>query len=145
MPLVHRNLPSACIRRKNSARQYSLLHLRTTAAGISRENQSFSLPATLGSAPDIAQAVLRTKGVVLDSLVEDRLVAEAGRSKQREVIDQLRAAKQRYTQLSMEAPKDFSAEARQVERPNWRSELHKSNSLSPWPGKSAAWVTPDAP
>ena len=74
----------------------------------------FTLVATLGSAPDIAQAILHNKGVVLDSLLEDRLVAEASKdAKQREVIDQLRAAKQRYTQLLMEVPKDFSAEARQ--------------------------------
>ena len=70
--------------------------------------------ATLGSAPDIAQAVLHNKGVVLDSLLEDRLVAEASKdAKQREVIDQLRAAKQLYTRLLMEVPKDFSTEARQ--------------------------------
>ena len=74
----------------------------------------FTLPATLGSAPDIARAILHTKGVVLDSLLEDRLAAEASKeAKQREVIDQLRAAKQRYTQLLMELPKDFSAEAQQ--------------------------------
>ena len=74
----------------------------------------FTLVATLGSAPDIAQAILHNKGVVLDSLLEDRLVAEASKdAKQREVIDQLRAAKQRYTQLLMEVPRDFSAEARQ--------------------------------
>ena len=74
----------------------------------------FTLSATLGSAPDIANAILRNKGVVLDSLLEDRLVAEASEDpKQREVIDQLRTAKQRYTQLSMELPKDISAEARQ--------------------------------
>ena len=55
----------------------------------------FALVATLGSAPDIAQAVLHNKGVVLDSLLEDRLVAEASKdAKQRGVIDQLRAAKQ---------------------------------------------------
>ena len=72
------------------------------------------MPATLGSAPDIARAILHTKGVVLDSLLEDRLAAEASKeAKQREVIDQLRAAKQRYTQLLMELPKDFSAEAQQ--------------------------------
>ena len=74
----------------------------------------FTLVATLGSAPDIAQVILHNKGVVLDSLLEDRLVAEASKDqKQREVIDQLRAAKQRYTQLLLEVPKDFSAEARQ--------------------------------
>ena len=74
----------------------------------------FTLLATLGSAPDIAQAVLHNKGVVLDSMLEDRLVAEASKdAKQREVIDQMRAAKQLYTRLSMEVPKDFSTEARQ--------------------------------
>ena len=51
--------------------------------------------------------------MVLDSLLEDRLVAEASKdTKQREAIDQLRAAKQRFTQLLMELPKDFSTEAR---------------------------------
>ena len=74
----------------------------------------FTLLATLGSAPDIAQALVHNKGVVLDSVLEDRLVAEASKdAKQREVIDQLRAAKQLYTRLSIEVPKDFSTEARQ--------------------------------
>ena len=73
----------------------------------------FTLLATLGSAPDIAQAILRNKGVVLDSVLEDRLVAEASKdAKQREVIDQLRAAKQRAAQLLMEVPREFSTEAR---------------------------------
>ena len=41
-------------------------------------------------------------------------MAEASKdAKQREVIDQLRAAKQLYTRLLMEVPKDFSTEARQ--------------------------------
>jgi hypothetical protein len=34
-------------------------------------------------------------------------------SKQREVIDQLRASKQRYTRGLMELPRDFSEDARQ--------------------------------
>jgi tetratricopeptide repeat protein len=60
----------------------------------------FRLLATLGSAPDIAQALLH-KGVMLDSLLEDRLVAEASRdAKRREVIDELRAAKQRLLPIS---------------------------------------------
>ena len=37
----------------------------------------YTLFATLGSAAELAQTVLRQKGVVLDSLLEDRLVAEA--------------------------------------------------------------------
>jgi tetratricopeptide (TPR) repeat protein len=65
--------------------------------------------AMLGSAAELAQTVLRRKGVVLDSLLEDRLVAEASSDpKQREIIAQLRAAKQRLMQLVLEVPKDLS-------------------------------------
>jgi CHAT domain-containing protein/Flp pilus assembly protein TadD len=74
----------------------------------------YNLPATLGNAPELAETVLRQKGVVLDSLLEDRLVAEASSDpKQREIIEQLRAAKQRLTKLLMEVPKDLSEQARQ--------------------------------
>ena len=49
---------------------------------------------------------------MLDSLLEDRLVAEAsGDAKQREIIEQLRADKQRLTQLQLEEPKDLSEQA----------------------------------
>jgi tetratricopeptide (TPR) repeat protein len=72
----------------------------------------YALLATLGNAPELAETVLRQKGVVLDSLLEDRLVAEAsGDPKQRETIEQLRAAKQRLTQLQLEVPKDLSEQA----------------------------------
>ena len=76
----------------------------------------YTLLATLGSAAELAQTVLRQKGVVLDSLLEDRLVAEASSDpKQREIIEQLRAAKQRLMQLVLEVPKDLS-EAAQKKR-----------------------------
>ena len=76
----------------------------------------YTLFATLGSAAELAQTVLRQKGVVLDSLLEDRLVAEASADpKQREIITQLRAAKQRLMQLVLEVPKDLS-EAAQKQR-----------------------------
>ena len=72
----------------------------------------YSLPGTLGNAPELAEVVLRQKGVVLDSLLEDRLVAEAsGDPRQREIIEQLRAATQRLTQLQLEVPKDLSEQA----------------------------------
>jgi len=72
--------------------------------------------ATLGNAVELAQTVLRQKGIVLDSLLEDRLVAEASADpKQREIIGQLRAAKQRLMQLVLEVPKDLS-EAAQKQR-----------------------------
>jgi tetratricopeptide (TPR) repeat protein len=76
----------------------------------------YTLFATLGSAAELAQAVLRQKGVVLDSLLEDRLVAEASADlKQREIITQLRGAKQRLMQFAIEVPKDLS-EAGQKQR-----------------------------
>jgi CHAT domain-containing protein len=79
-----------------------------------KTTQPYGLAGTLGSAPELAEAVLRQKGVVLDSLLEDRLVAEAsGDLKQHEVIEQLRAAKQRLTQLQLGVPKDLSEQARQ--------------------------------
>jgi tetratricopeptide (TPR) repeat protein/CHAT domain-containing protein len=69
----------------------------------------YALFATLGNAAELAQTVLRQKGVVLDSLLEDRLVAEASSDpKQREIIAQLRAEKQRLMQLVLEVPKDLS-------------------------------------
>jgi CHAT domain-containing protein/Tfp pilus assembly protein PilF len=71
----------------------------------------YGVPGTLGNAPELAERVLRLKGVVLDSLLEDRLVAgSSGDPKQREIIEQLRAAKQRLTQLQLEAPEDLSAQ-----------------------------------
>ena len=74
----------------------------------------YSLAAALGSASDLAELVLRHKGVVLDSLLEDRLVAEAsGDPKQHLMVDELRSAKQRLTKLVMEVPQDLSEQARQ--------------------------------
>ena len=41
------------------------------------EREPFFLFATIGSAPDVAQALLRYKGTVLDSMVEDSRLAES--------------------------------------------------------------------
>jgi CHAT domain-containing protein/Tfp pilus assembly protein PilF len=74
----------------------------------------YTLHATLGDAPELAEVVLRRKGVVLDSLLEDRLVAEAsGDPKQRASVDDLSSAKQRLSKLILEVPEDFSESARQ--------------------------------
>jgi tetratricopeptide (TPR) repeat protein len=89
----------------------------------------YTLPATLGNAPELAETVLRQKGVVLDSLLEDRLVAEAGGDpKQREIIEQLRAAKQQLTQLQLDIPKDLSDRAqkqRAAEKEKLSSEVEQ--------------------
>ncbi|HEX7516919.1 MAG TPA: tetratricopeptide repeat protein [Chthoniobacterales bacterium] len=76
--------------------------------------QPYTLFAMLGRAPELADALLRYKGIVLDSLLEDRLVAEASNDPgQREMIDHARSVKQRLWQLELEIPKDLSPEAQQ--------------------------------
>jgi tetratricopeptide (TPR) repeat protein len=94
-----------------------------------KTTEPYDLPGTLGNAPELAEVVLRQKGVVLDSLLEDRLVAEAsGDPKQREIIERLRAAKQRLTQLQLEVPKDLSEQAqkqRAAEKENLSGEVEQ--------------------
>jgi CHAT domain-containing protein/Tfp pilus assembly protein PilF len=84
--------------------------------GFLRTQRPYSLLATLQAGAPMAQAILRRKGIVLDSLLEDRLVAEAsGDPRRRGVVEQLRAVKQRLMQLILEMPKDLS-EAAQKKR-----------------------------
>lgn len=72
----------------------------------------YAFPATMGNAVELAEIIVRHKGVVLDSLVEDRLVAEASlEPHKRRIIVQLRINKQRLMQLQLETPKDFSQES----------------------------------
>jgi tetratricopeptide (TPR) repeat protein len=74
----------------------------------------YSILASLGNATELAQVVLRQKGLVLDSLLEDRLFAQASADpRQREAIDQLRRAKERLTQLLLEVPKDLTEAKRE--------------------------------
>ena len=77
-----------------------------------KTTRPYTLPAILGNGPELAQLILRRKGIVLDSLLEDRLVAETSNDpRQRETINQLRAAKQQLMQLLLEVPKDVSQTA----------------------------------
>jgi tetratricopeptide (TPR) repeat protein len=71
----------------------------------------YILFATLNDAPDLALAVLRHKGVVLDSLLEDKVVTRASTDPEyQSLIEQLEPAKRRLTQLTMMVPKTFSVE-----------------------------------
>ena len=84
-----------------------------------RTTHPYDLPATLGTAPELAETVLRQKGVVLDSLLEDRLVAEASEDpKQHAAVNELCSAKQRLMQLRLETPKDIS----EVALKKWEAE-----------------------
>ena len=58
-----------------------------------------------GSEVDLADAILRYKGVVLDSLIEDRLVAEASKESQdRDLVGRLTADKRQLGQLQLQTP-----------------------------------------
>jgi len=77
-----------------------------------RTQRPYSLLATMQATAPMAEAILRRKGIVLDSLLEDRLVAEAsGDPKKRLIVDELRSAKQRLTQSQQDVPKDLSDRA----------------------------------
>src|SRR6516164_8714839 len=56
------------------------------------------------SEADLASAVLRYKGVVLDSIIEDRLLAEAGKENQdRDLVGRLTADKSQLGQLLLQS------------------------------------------
>jgi tetratricopeptide (TPR) repeat protein len=75
------------------------------------QNDPYILFASLNNAPRVALAILRHKGVVLDSLLEDRIVAEASQNPEdRALIERLGPAKQQLTQLLMTVPKDLKPE-----------------------------------
>jgi CHAT domain-containing protein len=116
----------------DTSRQFDAIALarrRVTAAGIllgnilsftserqrlefQKTTDPYSLLATLGRALELAETVLRNKGIVLDSLLEDRLVAEASNdARQREKVVRLRTAKQRLMQLLLETPTATSPDA----------------------------------
>jgi tetratricopeptide (TPR) repeat protein len=74
-----------------------------------KTEQPYNFFGTLGSAPELAEVVLRRKGIVLDSLLEDRLIAEASQDpKQHEIVNELRSAKERLLQWQLETPKGAS-------------------------------------
>ncbi len=83
-------------------------------------------PYTLFAALDqtdalLASAVLHYKGVVLDSIIEDRLVAETSKEEaNRELVEQLKTKKRTLSQLSLQtasvSPKEASERVEAVEQ-----------------------------
>ena len=67
--------------------------------------------AQLGSASDVAEALIRCKGIILDSQIEDELAAKASKSPNvRSLIDEIRRQSQKLNYLQLGAPKNASAE-----------------------------------
>ncbi|MBI4662653.1 MAG: tetratricopeptide repeat protein [Verrucomicrobia bacterium] len=72
------------------------------------------LAASLQAVPELALALLRFKGLVVDSLLEDHRIAQAIRDpKDRAMFDELQATKSQVAQLIFEVPDDFSPMAQQ--------------------------------
>jgi CHAT domain-containing protein/Tfp pilus assembly protein PilF len=67
--------------------------------------EPYSMVATLEAAPQVTLAILRNKCVVLDSLLEDRRVAESStNAENRALIEQIGNAKQQLNRLSSFGP-----------------------------------------
>ena len=67
-----------------------------------------------GTEADLAASVLRYKGVVLDSIVEDRLLAEATQgSEDQKLVEQLNLDKTQLGQLLLQPLQKFSAQTKQ--------------------------------
>ncbi len=71
-------------------------------------------PFLKGTETDLANAVLRYKGVVLDSIVEDRLLAEASQgTEDQKLVEQLNLDKRQLGQLLLQPLQKFSSETNQ--------------------------------
>jgi tetratricopeptide (TPR) repeat protein len=71
-------------------------------------------PFLEGTESDLAAAVLRYKGVVLDSIVEDRLLAEASQgTEDQKLVEQLNLDKMQLGQLLLQPDQRLSAETNQ--------------------------------
>jgi tetratricopeptide (TPR) repeat protein len=71
-------------------------------------------PILKGTETDLAAAILRYKGVVLDSIIEDRLLAEASQgSEDQKLVEQLNLDKRQLGQLYLQPAQKVSAETNQ--------------------------------
>jgi CHAT domain-containing protein/tetratricopeptide (TPR) repeat protein len=89
--------------------------------------QPYDLLASLGSAEDLARCVLRYKGVVLDSVMEDRLYALAGQDPElSSLVEKVQQARERLLELSFQ-PEEPLTETQRLERmaegPKLRAEI----------------------
>src|SRR5260370_405930 len=70
----------------------------------------YLFPFLKGSEADFAAAILRYKGVVLDSIIEDRLLAEASQgSEDQKLVEQLNLDKSQLGQLLLQPAQKLSA------------------------------------
>jgi tetratricopeptide (TPR) repeat protein/CHAT domain-containing protein len=107
----------ALARRSFEARHKMLANVLSFASedqrlAFQRKSDPLFLLASVGDINSVAAAILRFKGVVLDSLMEDRLLAETSESpEQRALIDQVNSAKPQLSHLIFKAPGNLTGEA----------------------------------
>jgi len=84
----------------------------------------YDLPANLGSAEDIARVAFRTKGVVLDSLIEDRLAANSSNDPHlKETLERLQWLSRQIFHGELEPQEGSSqAAARIAQVEEWKQE-----------------------
>jgi len=93
------------------------------------ENQGTSPLATIGNAPEIAQILIRQKGVVLDSLLEDRRIAEKSANPEHaQLVSAWRAARQRLSALTTVEPSPGLEQAR-AQAQAWRESVRRVREL----------------
>ncbi len=81
-----------------------------------RTLQFYNLSASIGEPQEIARVVYRTKGVVLDSVVEDRLAAQATKDAETvALIDNLRGVSRQLDELRPSKEKDTADQAQRRE------------------------------
>jgi CHAT domain-containing protein len=77
-----------------------------------RKQNPYSLLAMLGSAPELTEAILRNKGIVLDSLLEDETVAQSSKDPDvKKMLEELQAAGRRLLKLQVQVPKAVGQDA----------------------------------
>ena len=95
-----------------------------------RTLRPYNLLGSLGSAPDLAGAILHNKGIVLSSIMEDQLAAQASSDpKVKQLVSQLRTASRALNKLERENPKDTSEKGWQAHRAKREAARDKAEQL----------------
>ena len=102
-------------------------------------------PFLKGTEADLATAVLRYKGVVLDSIVEDRLLAEASQgSEDQKLVKQLNWIKGNWASCFCNRPKSSplrqTSESRHSKRRSRRSRANLRSMWPVWARHGTLWV-----
>jgi tetratricopeptide (TPR) repeat protein len=95
-----------------------------------RTQRPYSLLGTLGSAPDLALAVLHNKGIILASMLEDQLVAQASKDPAiKALAGQLKSAQHILNKVQLEIPDARKPKAREAHQAQLKAAMAKVEEL----------------